>query len=51
MKLVGIRDAYFLPISALDGDNVVRAARNMPWFDGPSLLEYLETVDIGERAG
>src|SRR5260370_3922736 len=37
---------YFLPISALEGDNVVRRSRNMPWFDGPSLLEYLETVDI-----
>src|SRR6202046_176125 len=35
---------YFLPISALAGDNVVRRSRNMPWFGGPSLLEYLETV-------
>src|SRR5258708_4890877 len=38
--------SYFLPISALEGDNVVRRSRHMPWFDGPSLLEYLETVDI-----
>ena len=37
---------YFLPISALEGDNVVTRSRNMPWFEGPSLLEYLETVDI-----
>ena len=38
--------SYFLPISALEGDNVVRRSRNMPWFEGPSLLEYLETVEI-----
>jgi sulfate adenylyltransferase large subunit len=41
---------YFLPISALDGDNVVRPSRNMPWFDGPSLLEFLETVPVHHRA-
>jgi sulfate adenylyltransferase subunit 1 len=41
---------YFLPISALDGDNVVRPSRNMPWFAGPSLLEFLETVPVNYRA-
>jgi len=40
---------YFLPISALAGDNVVRRSRNMPWFTGPSLLEYLETVPVYNR--
>jgi len=40
---------YFLPISALAGDNVVRRSRNMPWFAGPSLLEYLETVPVYNR--
>src|SRR5271155_2271538 len=40
---------YFLPISALAGDNVVRRSRNMPWFAGPSLLEYLETVPVFNR--
>ena len=40
---------YFLPISALAGDNVVRRSRNMPWFGGPSLLEYLETVPVYNR--
>jgi sulfate adenylyltransferase large subunit len=39
-------DAWFVPISALNGDNIVRRSGAMPWFDGPSLLEYLETVDI-----
>jgi sulfate adenylyltransferase subunit 1 len=40
---------YFLPISALEGDNVVRPSRRMPWFDGPTLLEFLETVPVHER--
>ncbi len=35
---------YFIPISALNGDNVVSGSANTPWFTGPHLLEYLETV-------
>ena len=43
---LGVKDAYFLPVSALKGDNVVDAGtKNMPWFDGHTLLEHLETVD------
>jgi len=40
-----VRNAYFVPLSALAGDNVVEASDKMPWFYGPSLLEYLETVE------
>jgi sulfate adenylyltransferase subunit 1 len=40
---------YFLPISALPGDNVVRPSRNMSWFQGPTLLEFLETVPVHHR--
>ena len=40
-------DLHFIPISALHGDNVVEKSGNMPWFDGSSLLHYLETVHIG----
>jgi sulfate adenylyltransferase large subunit len=43
---LNLRHAYFLPISALNGDNVVDTSRNMPWFRGPNLLEYLETVRV-----
>jgi len=43
---LGIRDLHFIPISALQGDNVVDRSRNMPWFEGGSLLHYLETVHI-----
>jgi len=39
-------DLHFIPISALHGDNVVEKSRNMPWFEGASLLHYLETVHI-----
>jgi sulfate adenylyltransferase subunit 1 len=42
-------EVYFLPISALEGDNVVRPSRKMPWFEGPSLLEFLETVPVLDR--
>ena len=43
-------EPYFIPISALTGDNVVTRSKAMPWFHGPSLLEYLETVPVGKRA-
>src|SRR5476649_753942 len=36
----------FVPISALDGDNVVTPSRAMPWYSGPTLLDVLETVDV-----
>jgi sulfate adenylyltransferase large subunit len=42
---LGVDDAYFLPLSALKGDNVVDRSKNMPWFDGISLLEHLETIE------
>jgi sulfate adenylyltransferase large subunit len=39
-------DVTFIPISALEGDNVVERSPRMPWYVGPSLLEYLETVEV-----
>ena len=45
-----VRDASFIPISALDGDNVVRRSERTPWYSGPSLLEHLETVPIEHDA-
>ena len=39
-------DPYFLPMSALQGDNVVEPGDNLAWFDGPPLMEHLETVDV-----
>ena len=41
-----ISDMTFIPISALQGDNVVTRSANMPWYEGASLLHHLETVFI-----
>jgi bifunctional enzyme CysN/CysC len=41
-----ISDLTFIPISALNGDNVVSRSANMEWFEGSSLLHHLETVHI-----
>ena len=41
-----IPDVRFIPISALKGDNVVETSERMPWYHGPSMLEFLETVHI-----
>jgi bifunctional enzyme CysN/CysC/sulfate adenylyltransferase subunit 1 len=45
-KLDVFRDVKFIPISALEGDNVVEPSRHTPWFEGPTLLAHLETVHI-----
>jgi len=37
---------HAIPVSALHGDNVITGSERTPWFDGPSLLEYLETVQV-----
>ncbi len=39
-------DLHFIPISALRGDNVVDSSEHMPWYQGGSLLYYLETVPV-----
>ena len=39
-------DLIFIPMSALEGDNVVERSARMPWYDGPPLLSHLETVHI-----
>ncbi|WP_409433864.1 sulfate adenylyltransferase subunit CysN [Litorimonas sp. RW-G-Af-16] len=39
-------DIRCIPMSALDGDNVIRKSERSDWYQGPSLLEYLETVDV-----
>jgi len=37
---------YFIPISALKGDNVIERSTNMPWYQGSTLLDYLENVNV-----
>ena len=43
---VGLRSVEAIPISALEGDNVVHRSKRMPWYTGPSLLEHLESVEL-----
>ena len=46
LEELGLPDLVVIPISALQGDNVVDRSENMPWYDGPPMLEHLETVEI-----
>jgi sulfate adenylyltransferase subunit 1 len=41
-----IKDIQFIPISALEGDNVVNRSKNMDWYEGSTLMYHLETVHI-----
>jgi len=43
---LGIESVVAIPISALEGDNVVVRGGNMPWYEGATLMEHLETVEI-----
>ncbi len=45
-QLPGDVDIRFVPLSALEGDNVAAQSVSMPWYSGPTLLEVLETVEI-----
>jgi len=46
VKTLNLKDVQFIPISALDGDNIVDRSTNMLWYEGDPLLHYLETVKI-----
>ena len=43
---LNLKSVSIIPVSALEGDNVVTPSANMPWYTGPTLLEYLETVPL-----
>ena len=44
---LGLADVVFVPVSGLLGDNVVSRGASLDWYDGPTLLEYLETAGAG----
>ncbi|CAM5508224.1 sulfate adenylyltransferase subunit 1 [Streptomyces spiroverticillatus] len=46
-RALGVPRVTAVPVSALDGDNVVRPSGRMDWYAGPTVLEHLETVDSG----
>jgi len=47
---IGIKEFAAIPVSGLKGDNVAARSSVMPWYDGPCLLEHLDTVEIDNKA-
>ncbi|URD61504.1 sulfate adenylyltransferase subunit CysN [Sphingomonas sp. KRR8] len=47
---IGIERFVAIPISSFKGDNVARLSLNMPWYDGPTLIDHLETVELDQSA-
>jgi len=45
-KSLGLKDVRYIPISALNGDNIVTKSEKYPWYEGESLLHILETVEV-----
>jgi len=43
---LNLKEVTFIPVSALKGDNIVNRSENMPWYEGTSLLDFLETVEV-----
>jgi len=46
---IGLKDVVAIPISALKGDNLTRPSACTPWYNGPPLMEYLESVDVQQE--
>ncbi|MCP5021461.1 MAG: sulfate adenylyltransferase subunit CysN [bacterium] len=49
-RRIDLEDVTFIPVSALDGDNVTALSDKMPWYKGQTLMQYLETVPVGDTA-
>ncbi|RVQ68687.1 sulfate adenylyltransferase subunit CysN [Croceicoccus ponticola] len=47
---IGITDFTAIPISGFKGDNVTDRSANTPWYDGPTLMEHLESVEVSADA-
>lgn len=45
-KSLGLPDVTYIPISALNGDNIVEKSNKFPWYDGECLLQFLETIEV-----
>src|SRR6187399_1800320 len=44
-KSLGLEDVTYIPISALEGDNIVERSEHTPWYDGKPMLEFLEEIE------
>lgn len=49
-KQLGLNDVRPIPLSALAGDNVVEAGDKMPWYQGPSLIDLLESLSVYDES-
>jgi bifunctional enzyme CysN/CysC len=49
-KSFGFTVVQAIPLSALDGDNIMTSSPQTPWYDGPSLMDYLDRVDVASVA-
>jgi sulfate adenylyltransferase subunit 1 len=47
---LGLKDVTAIPLSALSGDNVVLASERMPWYQGPTLIELLESLSVYDES-
>lgn len=43
---LGLNEVMYIPISALNGDNIVERSEVFPWYEGPALLDLLETIEV-----
>ncbi len=48
IQTLDLHDVHFIPMSALDGDNVVNPSENMPWFTGKPMMELLNSIAIAD---
>jgi sulfate adenylyltransferase subunit 1 len=47
-RQLNLKDVTYIPMSALQGDNIVDASAKTPWYQGKPLLEFLETIELTE---
>jgi bifunctional enzyme CysN/CysC len=47
---IGLTDIVCIPMSALRGDNITTLSSNTPWYDGPTLVDHLQEVEIDEES-
>jgi sulfate adenylyltransferase subunit 1 len=50
-KNLNVKQVTYIPMSALNGDNVVDKSEAMSWYEGPTLLEHLETIELNKDLG
>jgi bifunctional enzyme CysN/CysC len=49
-RQLGLNEVTCIPVSALKGDNILQPSPNLPWYQGPALMQHLESVEVEDRA-